>query len=100
MLVATSIGEEGLDIPSVDTVIFYEPIPSEIRNIQRKGRAGRIKFGQVVILVTRGTKDETYLMISRFRERRMRDLVLKIRDRLSGGFVYGEKVGGDQKLLH
>ena len=82
MLVATSIGEEGLDIPAVDAVIFYEPIPSEIRNIQRKGRAGRMKFGQVIILVASRTKDETYLMISRLREKRMRDLVLKIKQRL------------------
>jgi Fanconi anemia group M protein len=37
-LVATCIAEEGLDIPSVDLVVFYEPIPSEIRYIQRKGR--------------------------------------------------------------
>jgi ERCC4-related helicase len=35
VLVATSIAEEGLDIPEVDLVIFYEPIPSEIRYIQR-----------------------------------------------------------------
>ena len=48
VLVATSIGEEGLDIPAVDAVIFYEPIANEIRNIQRKGRArqneGRAHF--------------------------------------------------------
>jgi Fanconi anemia group M protein len=99
VLVATSIGEEGLDIPSVDTVIFYEPIPNEIRNIQRRGRAGRMKFGRVVILVARGTKDETYLMISRFREKRMRDLVLKIRDRLSLGAAYGQKQEPRQTVL-
>ena len=74
-LVATSIGEEGLDIPSVDAVIFYEPIPNEIRNIQRRGRAGRIKYGEVYILITKGTKDEVYFMISRTREKRMHDLL-------------------------
>ncbi len=75
VLVSTSIGEEGLDIPIVDAVIFYEPIPSAIRNIQRKGRAGRFKFGDVIILVTRGTRDETYLMVSRVRERRMAEIL-------------------------
>ena len=41
VLIASSICEEGLDIPAVDAVIFYEPIPSEIRSIQRRGRAAR-----------------------------------------------------------
>ena len=50
ILVATSIAEEGLDIPEVDLVIFYEPIPSDIRYIQRKGRTGRKSAGSVVIL--------------------------------------------------
>ncbi len=82
VLVSTSIGEEGLDIPSVDYVVFYEPVASEIRNIQRKGRAGRVKFGRVIILVSRNTKDEAYLMISRIREKRMRDNILKIKESL------------------
>ena len=38
VLVATSVGEEGLDIPSTDLVVFYEAVPSEVRSIQRKGR--------------------------------------------------------------
>ncbi len=89
VLVATSIGEEGLDIPTVDAVIFYEPIPSEIRNIQRKGRAGRMKYGKVVMLVTKGTKDETYLLISRLKEKRMRDNVLRIKSGLDTGKAFG-----------
>ncbi|MCL4374074.1 MAG: DEAD/DEAH box helicase [Candidatus Marsarchaeota archaeon] len=83
VLVTTSIGEEGLDIPAVDAVVFYEPIPSEIRNIQRKGRAGRLKYGKVFILVTLGTRDEAYLMISRIKEKRMYDIIMRMKDKLS-----------------
>ena len=36
IICATSIAEEGLDIPEVNSVIFYEPIPSAIRSIQRR----------------------------------------------------------------
>src|SRR3989442_3102607 len=41
VLVATSIGEDGLDIPQVDLVVFYEPVPSEIRAIRSRGRTRR-----------------------------------------------------------
>lgn len=75
VLVATSIGEEGLDIPSVDLVIFYEPVPSEIRYIQRKGRTGRRKFGRVVILATEGTLDMSYLRASEKMVKRMKSIV-------------------------
>jgi len=53
VLVATSIAEQGLDIPDVNTVIFYEPIPSAIRHIQRRGRTGRHGKGKVIVLVTK-----------------------------------------------
>ena len=71
MLVATSVGEEGLDVPSTDMVIFYEAVPSEIRSIQRKGRTGRSGSGRIVVLVTKGTSDETYRWVSQARERAM-----------------------------
>ncbi|MDO8661015.1 MAG: helicase-related protein, partial [Candidatus Woesearchaeota archaeon] len=60
ILIATSVGEEGLDIPKVDTVIFYEPVPSAIRQIQRRGRTGRQEKGSVIILMTKNTRDEAY----------------------------------------
>jgi ERCC4-related helicase len=60
VLVATSIAEEGLDIPEVGLVIFYEPIPSEIRYIQRKGRTGRRSAGSVIILAAKDTIDSRY----------------------------------------
>ncbi len=83
VLVATSIAEEGLDIPGVDAVVFYEPVPSEIRTIQRMGRAGRMNFGNVVIMVARGTKDERYLLVSKSREGKMHDIVSQINESLS-----------------
>ena len=58
VLIATSVGEEGLDIPTADLVIFYEPVPSEIRTIQRRGRTGRHRDGDVVVLIAEDTRDE------------------------------------------
>lgn len=78
VLVATSIAEEGLDIPAVDHVIFYEPIPSEIRYIQRRGRTGRKAPGKVTILATNGSFDMVYLHASRRRTERMRAIAEKI----------------------
>jgi len=69
-LVSTSIGEEGLDIPEVNTVIFYEPIPSAIRSIQRTGRTARLMEGKLIILITKGTRDETSYYVSRSREKK------------------------------
>jgi Fanconi anemia group M protein len=71
VLVATSIAEEGLDIPEVDLVIFYEPIPSEIRYIQRRGRTGRRTSGSVIILAAKDTIDERYLNASKRRIEKM-----------------------------
>ncbi len=71
VLCSTSVGEEGLDIPSVDSVIFYEPIPSAIRSIQRRGRTGRLEKGEVTVLVTKGTRDEAYRWSSHHKEKRM-----------------------------
>lgn len=59
-LVCSSVAEEGLDIPSVDLVVFYEPVPSEIRTIQRRGRTGRWAPGKAVILMARDTRDEVF----------------------------------------
>jgi Fanconi anemia group M protein len=75
VLVATSVAEEGLDIPDVDLVIFYEPLPSEIRNIQRKGRTGRHSFGKVKILIAKKSRDEAYLWAGITREKKMRGFI-------------------------
>jgi Fanconi anemia group M protein len=82
VLVATSIAEEGLDIPSVDHVIFYEPIPSEIRYIQRRGRTGRKAPGKVTILATNESLDTIYLYASKRRTERMKTIAESINMKL------------------
>jgi ERCC4-related helicase len=71
VLVATSIAEQGLDIPEVDSVIFYEPIPSAIRQIQRRGRTGRHGHGKVTVLMTKNTMDEGYRWSAHHKEKKM-----------------------------
>lgn len=78
VLVATSIAEEGLDIPAVDHVIFYEPIPSAIRYIQRRGRTGRKAPGRVDILAANDTFDMVYLYASRKRAAEMRRVAAEV----------------------
>ncbi|WP_297505016.1 DEAD/DEAH box helicase [Thermococcus sp.] len=78
VLVATSVGEEGLDVPEVDLVVFYEPVPSAIRSIQRRGRTGRHRPGRVVILMAKGTRDEAYYWSSKRKEKGMFEAIRKL----------------------
>ena len=72
VLISTSVAEEGIDIPAVDLVILYEPVPSEVRMIQRRGRTGRKRTGRVKVLITNGTRDEAYYWSSVRKEDRMK----------------------------
>ncbi|MFQ5974926.1 MAG: DEAD/DEAH box helicase [Candidatus Hydrothermarchaeales archaeon] len=94
ILVATSVAEEGLDIPKVDLVIFYEPIPSEIRTIQRRGRTGRSRAGRVVVLMAKKTKDEGFYWSSFHKEKRMRSILERLKKR-----HYKPKIEVKQKHL-
>ena len=71
VLVSTSVAEEGLDVPEVDLVLFYEPVPTAIRAIQRKGRTGRQAEGRVVVLLANDTRDEAYFWKARNDQKRM-----------------------------
>ena len=82
VLCATSIGEEGLDIPEVNAVYFYEPIPSEIRRIQRAGRTARLMPGKLAILITKGTRDEAHHYASIAREKKMHRTIESVKQDL------------------
>jgi ERCC4-related helicase len=86
ILVATQVGEEGLDVAECNLVVFYDNVPSAVRFVQRKGRTGRKKEGRICVLLTKGTRDEAYYWLAR---RRMRDVrkvasALKL-DTVNGG---------------
>ena len=76
VLISTSVAEEGIDIPAVDLVVLYEPVPSEIRMIQRRGRTGRKRTGRVKVLITNGTRDEGYYWSSIRKENRMKNQLI------------------------
>jgi Fanconi anemia group M protein len=82
VLIATSIAEEGLDIPEVDHVVFYEPVPSEIRYIQRRGRTGRRVAGKVTILIAEDTVDEAFYWSSISRARKMKKIISQLNRKL------------------
>ena len=78
VLVASSVAEEGLDVPDVDLVVFFESVPSEIRAIQRRGRTGRSSLGRVMLLLTRETRDVQYQVAEERREKSMRRIVRRL----------------------
>jgi len=80
VLVTTSIGEEGIDIPEMSLAIFYEPVPSEIRSIQRRGRVGRTKVGRIIILMAKRTRDEAYYWTAQKKENVMRTTLYEMRE--------------------
>ncbi|KAH8292017.1 hypothetical protein KR054_003524 [Drosophila jambulina] len=59
VLVATSIGEEGIDVGEVELIVCFDICSSNpTRFVQRIGRTGRKKNGEVVMLVTEGREQQ------------------------------------------
>lgn len=83
ILVATSVAEEGLDIAECDLVVFYDNVPSAIRRIQRMGRTGRRRKGQIVVLIAKRTRDEGYYWASVHKEQKMKKLLKEIKAKLA-----------------
>jgi len=83
VLVSTSVSEEGIDISSVNYVLFYEPVPSEIRMIQRRGRAARGEGGQVIVLIAEKTRDEGYYQAGLAKEKNMKNILKNMQTTLN-----------------
>ena len=98
ILISTSVGEEGLDIPAADLVIFYEPVSSETRTIQRRGRTGRQREGEVVVLIAEGTRDENARSAALKREKNMHKVVQRVKRKLSLSNHIGETKLGNFKV--
>ncbi|PWN49936.1 P-loop containing nucleoside triphosphate hydrolase protein [Violaceomyces palustris] len=60
IIVATSIGEEGLDIGEVDLIVIYEAVRNCVRMLQRVGRTGRKRDGKIVVLLTEGRGEQNW----------------------------------------
>jgi len=59
-LVATSIGEEGLDIGEIDLIVCYDASASPIRMLQRMGRTGRKRAGNIVVTLMKGKEENNF----------------------------------------
>ncbi len=99
VLVSTSIGEEGLDIPKVNTVVFYEPIPSAIRTIQRKGRTARHGQGRVIVLVAKNTRDVSYRWSAFHKENRMYRTLESLKRKISSPLMNNKKEENLNKFI-
>ena len=99
VLIATRVGEEGLDIAEVNQVIFYDNVPSSIRFIQRRGRTGRKDTGKLVVLIAKNTIDERYYWIGKRKmlsAKSMGDNMTKVLEKNQG--IESEKTGLDAFL--
>ena len=99
VLVATRVGEEGLDIAEVNQVIFYDNVPSSVRFIQRRGRTGRKDTGKLVVLIAKNTIDEKYYWIGKRKmasAKTMGDKMTKVLEKNQG--IESEKTGLDAFL--
>ena len=92
VLVATRVGEEGLDISEVNLVIFYDNVPSSIRFIQRRGRTGRKTSGRLIVLIAKDTIDEVYYWIGKRKMASSKTMGEKLSKKLDAEEITSESI--------
>ncbi|KAI5475818.1 ATP-dependent DNA helicase MPH1 [Pseudohyphozyma bogoriensis] len=90
VLVATSIGEEGLDIGEIDLIVCYEANKSPIRMLQRVGRTGRARDGKIIVLMTEGREEKNW--------DKAKDAYADVQNALVSNKVFECYVDGDRML--
>ncbi|GAA6043110.1 hypothetical protein JCM8097_008427 [Rhodosporidiobolus ruineniae] len=90
VLVATSIGEEGLDIGEIDLIVCYEANKSPIRMLQRVGCTGRARDGRVVALVSEGCGEKNW--------DKANDAYQEVQNALTSNKIFDLYVNGERLL--
>ncbi|GAA5874284.1 hypothetical protein JCM1840_000622 [Sporobolomyces johnsonii] len=90
VLVATSIGEEGLDIGEIDLIICYEANKSPIRMLQRVGRTGRARDGHIIVLMSAGREERNW--------DKANDAYNEVQNALTSGKTFDLYVDGERLL--
>jgi Fanconi anemia group M protein len=84
ILIATQVGEEGLDIAECRLVVFYDNVPSAVRFVQRRGRTGRRAPGRVITFIVKGTRDEAYYWLAKRKLREAKRVIEAFRVKRGG----------------
>ncbi len=64
-LIATSVLEEGMNLPEVGAVVHYSMPMTAGQRIQRSGRTGRVRSGSVIFLALEHLLDTIFLYVTR-----------------------------------
>ena len=82
VLIASSIGEEGMDIKGATTAIMFDQgSSSEIRKIQRAGRVGRLETGKIISLLTKDTREMGYYWAGKRKENLMKKTLKNLQEK-------------------
>lgn len=92
LMIATSVAEEGLDIPECNLVIRYQYVSTEIGQVQAEGRA-RAEDSQRITIFSSDAKNK-------YKELKNRELVLLVEEVLENGYLpFGEQLKVELEII-